>query len=98
MGQSNKVESAKALLCEKAALLGRLPTRADCTVDEVVFIKAYLGPWPRALESAGLKPLSPRVERLKRSRKRKMAGKRRKAAQMECGTGPGGSPKTERNI
>ena len=33
----------------------RYPKRSDFTEREVVAIKAYLGPWPRALEAAGVK-------------------------------------------
>lgn len=35
--------------------LARYPSRSDFSVDEVIAIKAHLGPWPRALEKAGLK-------------------------------------------
>ncbi len=34
----------------------RFPRRTDFSDREVVGIKAFLGPWPRALEAAGLKP------------------------------------------
>ncbi len=34
----------------------RYPKRSDFTEREVVAIKAFLGPWPRALEAAGVKP------------------------------------------
>lgn len=34
----------------------RYPKRSDFTQREVVAIKAFLGPWPRALEAAGVKP------------------------------------------
>lgn len=46
---------AEALLRQKSAELGRLPTKGD--FDDVTRsrIKAFLGPWPRALEAAGLK-------------------------------------------
>jgi len=42
-------------LRDKSAELGRLPKKDD--FDEVTRsrIKAFLGPWPRALEAAGLK-------------------------------------------
>ena len=42
-------------LQEKAQELGRVPLKAD--FDEVTRsrIKAFLGPWPRALEAAKLK-------------------------------------------
>ena len=33
----------------------RFPQRSDFSEEEVVAIKAHLGPWPRALEAAGLK-------------------------------------------
>ena len=43
--------------------LSRYPQRSDFTESEVVAIKAFLGPWPRALEAAGIKP--PRDDRKK---------------------------------
>ena len=46
---------AETLLREKYAELGRLPTKKDFDSAACAQIKAYLGPWPRALESAGLK-------------------------------------------
>ena len=36
--------------------LSRYPQRSDFEDREVVAIKAFLGPWPRALETAGIKP------------------------------------------
>ena len=36
--------------------LSRYPQRSDFDAREVVAIKALLGPWPRALEAAGIKP------------------------------------------
>ena len=52
-------EAALALLREKARALQaagetRCPRRGDFSEEEVVAIKAFLGPWPRALEQAGL--------------------------------------------
>ena len=44
------------LLLALASLLGRLPTKKDFDNASCSRIKAYLGPWPRALEAAGLKP------------------------------------------
>jgi len=54
---------AEALLQQKAAELGRLPTKKDFDSASCAQIKAYLGPWPRALESAGLKQPKPKSER-----------------------------------
>lgn len=55
MADSEKVLWAKRQLFQKASELGRLPKKAD--FDEITRsqIKAFLGPWPRALEIAGLK-------------------------------------------
>ena len=36
--------------------LSRYPQRSDFEELEVVAIKAFLGPWPRALEAAQVKP------------------------------------------
>ena len=52
---------AEDLLRKKYAELGRLPTKKDFDDVACSRIKAYLGPWPRALESAGLK--QPREKR-----------------------------------
>jgi hypothetical protein len=60
------------MLAERAAALGRLPTRADFSETDIVFIKAHLGPWPRALETAGLKPKSTKGKRgAKRTKRQK---------------------------
>ena len=41
---------------EKAEELGRPPRKADFDDATRARIKTFLGPWPRALEQAGLKP------------------------------------------
>ena len=46
---------AEAILRNKYDELGRSPTKKDFDSATCAQIKAYLGPWPRALESAGLK-------------------------------------------
>lgn len=55
MVTEEKKEWAKTLLTEKFMELGRIPKKDD--FDEVTRsrIKAFLGPWPRALEASGLK-------------------------------------------
>ena len=50
----NRVDCLR-LLQEKYEEVGRYPKRADFSEQEVVAIKAFLGPWPRALEKAGVK-------------------------------------------
>ena len=42
-------------LQKKADEVGRIPTKADFESVEIIRIKTVLGPWPRALEAAGLK-------------------------------------------
>lgn len=61
---------ANELLRQKADELGRLPKKDD--FDELTRsrIKAFLGPWPRALESAGLKEAKPPQDKKKKSKKR----------------------------
>lgn len=46
---------AVELLQNKCKELGRLPKKDDFDVVTLSRIKAFLGPWPRALETAGLK-------------------------------------------
>lgn len=52
-----KEKEAEAIrfLRDKAAELGRLPKKQDFSEGLVSVIKTRLGPWPRALEKAGLK-------------------------------------------
>ena len=72
MISEEKKNWAVGLLCEKAEELGRLPKKDD--FDEITRsrLKAYLGPWPRALEAAGLKEAKVIP---KKTRKRKKATK-----------------------
>lgn len=46
---------AEELLRQKYTELGRLPKKDDFDEATRSRIKAFLGPWPRALEAAGLK-------------------------------------------
>lgn len=52
-------EEKKNWACEQlrhaAEELGRVPKKDDFDVVTLSRIKAFLGPWPRALETAGLK-------------------------------------------
>lgn len=43
------------MLQSRAQELGRPPTKADFDDATRARIKTFLGPWPRALEAAGLK-------------------------------------------
>ena len=55
MTQDEKKSWAEELLKRKATELGRLPKKDDFDEPTRSRIKAFLGPWPRALEAAGLK-------------------------------------------
>ena len=46
---------AIAQLQQKSLELGEPPKKSDFDSATVCRIKAFLGPWPRALETAGLK-------------------------------------------
>ena len=73
-------EDSVRLLCETYARLcaageSRYPKKDDFSECEVVAIKAFLGPWPRALEAAGIKP--PREDdRLQKNREKRIRAKR----------------------
>ena len=60
---------AEELLRTKSMELGRLPHKDDFDEPTRSRIKAFLGPWPRALEAAGLK--EPKVNNKKRKRVKK---------------------------
>lgn len=72
----DKKQWAIELLCEKSTELNRLPKKEDfdeCTRSR---IKAFLGPWPRALEAAGLKTVT--VKTNKKHKRKKSGGEKNK--------------------
>ena len=83
---NNSREECLALIREKYKALqeageDRYPCRADFSEGEVVAIKAFFGPWPRALEAAGVKP--PRDgDRLEKNRERRIRAKRERNARL----------------
>lgn len=79
MNGGEKKEYAVKLLCEKYSALGRLPKRSDFEPETACFIKQKLGPWPRALEKAGLKEVTKMSAAEKSRLKRERARARRKA-------------------
>lgn len=52
-----KTAWATEQLCRKFKETGRLPKKEDFDDKTRSRIKSFLGPWPRALEKAGLKPV-----------------------------------------
>jgi len=56
MSEEERKAACAAKLVARAGELGRLPNKSDFSGQDVEAIKLALGPWPRALEAAGLKP------------------------------------------
>ena len=81
------IEECLLLLQKKYAELQsqglvRYPQRSDFEELEVVAIKAFLGPWPRALEAAGVKP--PREDdRAQRNKEKRIRAKQARIAELK---------------
>lgn len=89
MASSEKEQYCASLLRDRYAELQaageeRYPKRADFSVDEVVAIKACFGPWPRALEAAGVKPVNGEKAAAKQQKRiaKKRAATQRKTAEQ----------------
>ena len=78
MTNEEKKSLAEELLRQKAKELGRLPRKDDFDEPTRSRIKAFLGPWPRALEAAGLKEPRPVAE--KSAKRKKSATKSKNQA------------------
>lgn len=78
MTSEEKKLLAEELLREKHKELGRLPRKDDFDEPTRSRIKAFLGPWPRALEKAGLKV--PRAVPEKSKKRKKAAASSRHQA------------------
>ena len=79
---------AEELLRQKQEELGRIPHKDDFDEPTRSRIKAFLGPWPRALEAAGLKEPRACPHRTRRPKRRTDADKKRNAS------GPADAPPT----
>ena len=79
MAYNEKQTQCITLLQETAKALGRLPQKSDFPPEAIGQIKNLLGPWPRALEAAGLKAQKDRQEwktqRRIRAKRRRTQGK-----------------------
>lgn len=74
-------ETCIEMLQKKATELERFPKKSDFSDEEVNQIKGHLGPWPRALEAAGVKEQNKEKiaqKRVKRLRARENQKKYRK--------------------
>ena len=83
--QYDRESAVRLLVNMRAALLARgenrYPQRDDFSPEQVVAIKAFLGPWPRALEAAGIK--APRDPARREKQLQKRIAQRRRATQCK---------------
>ena len=73
----------------------RYPQRSDFSDREVMAIKAFLGPWPRALEAAGIKPQR-EGNAAEKSRARRIESKRRMNEKRKAERAAGGVSSDEK--
>ncbi|MDR1069499.1 MAG: hypothetical protein LBL37_01755 [Gracilibacteraceae bacterium] len=78
-----------AILVALAGKLGRPPNKAD--TEETLRIKRALGPWPRALEAAGLK--APREKKGVRKERHRKNREKTEAFMAAKAAGPGKTTK-----
>ena len=83
--QYDRESAVRLLVNMRAALLARgenrYPQRDDFSPEQVVAVKAFLGPWPRALEAAGIKP--PRDPARLGNQRQKLSAQRRRTTQCK---------------
>lgn len=76
MTSDEKKSWAEELLRKKRDEVGRLPKKDDFDEPTRSRIKAFLGPWPRALEAAGLKEAKCVLQKSKKRKNRALTGRR----------------------
>lgn len=74
MGENTTKEEYLQMLREVAEREKRLPKKSDFDILDVNRIKSFFGPWPWALEEAGLKS-SKKEERILKNRERRKRAK-----------------------
>ena len=67
------------LLVNRYKETGIRPKKSDYSEEEVACIKSYFGPWPRALEAAGIKEPKPVTKKQRREEKRILQKRARNA-------------------
>lgn len=65
------------LLQDMSAKQGRLPQKSDFNEYDVMRIKGFFGPWPWALEEAGLKPAK-KQQRVEKNRQKHLSSKEKR--------------------
>ncbi len=74
---------AEAILLQKYEEIGRLPKKDDFDEVTVSRIKAFLGPWPRALEAAGLKEAKVKAPKKKKKRKNRCKSRKENSTSVQ---------------
>lgn len=69
------------LIRQKADELGRIPKKSDFDNETAGMIKSFFGPWPRAMEAAGVKEAN--LKRAEKKLERRRRSKKRKATQAK---------------
>lgn len=83
MSQNLTREDCINILKEKYKEKNQLPKKSDFTDYQVMMIKSFLGPWPRALEASGVKPARNSEKLLKKQEKRERAKQRKQEFKNE---------------
>lgn len=83
MSEKTKEEYLE-LLRAVAAKENRLPKKSDFPDDDVNRIKGFFGPWPWALEAAGLKESKQEARRQRNYEKRQRAKANRKGEEKHA--------------
>lgn len=76
-------EDCILLLWNKQKQVDRYPRKSDFSEEEVAMIKSFFGPWPRALEAAGIKEPREADKKEKRQQKRIAAKRARNKKRKE---------------
>lgn len=82
MSKNTTKEEYLDLLRAVASKEGRLPKKSDFDLLDVNRIKSFFGPWPWALEAAGLKETKQEKRQQKNQEKRARARQRKKEAKL----------------
>ena len=67
-------EECLLLLRQKYDERGEYPKKSDFSPEDVATIKSFFGPWPHALEEAGIKP-SKKEEKLQKNKQKHIQAK-----------------------
>ncbi len=80
----NKWMKEECICClrKKWKEVGRMPKKSDFDRGTVNRIKGCFGPWPKALEAAGIK--KPNRERMERKREKRERAKRNQIRYRNC--------------